>query len=410
MGRKIVKFVINNNGYAMKAMKPFILNFNEMPVEAAAEPGEVLLPLPGWDPKKKRPKLREGAQVVTGEPLMPGVYSTVTGTVRGIQPLMMWDRDVTAVRIQPQENEQIHADLTPFEDYMKAEPADLLDKLNRANLPFRQLPETVSTVVVSAVDTDPLHHVCHQILREQKDRIQRGLKLIKHITGAATVLFAVPQPLTDLVSGTGGDGITIVPIDPVYPNGLPELLIMRLASQYDLQDHLFLGVESLAAAVAALEDGTPYNYKIVSLTQKTGTRNLRVRIGTPLSQLLEGIEIDDHSRVIVNGLFKGYACFDLNIPVTHALNSVYIQEPADVMPDRNRQCMNCGRCVRACPVDLEINLIGRYAEFSIFDACDEKDVHRCVECGLCAYVCPAARSLVQLVRLAKKEIQGEKVS
>lgn len=391
-------------------MKPFSLNFNEMPVEAAPTPGEILLPLPGWDPGKQHPKLREGTQVVTGEQLMPGVYSTVTGAVQGIRPLLMWDTDVTALRIQCEGDEQTDPGITPYEDYLQAEPADILEKLKRANLPFGQLPDTVSTVVVSAVDTDPLHHVYHQVLREQKERVLEGLKLIKHVTGATAVLFAVPEPLAQLVGGSGSDGVTIVPIEPVYPNGLPELLVASLASRFDLRDHLFLGVETLTAAVAALEDGTPYNHKIVTLTHKTGTRNLRVRIGTPLSQLLEGIEIVDHSRVIVNGLFKGYACFDLEIPVTPTLHSVYIQEPGDVTPDRNRQCMNCGRCVRACPVDLEINLIGRYAEFSIFDVCAEKDVHRCVECGLCAYVCPAARSLVQLVRLAKKEIQGEKVS
>jgi electron transport complex protein RnfC len=63
-------------------------------------------------------------------------------------------------------------------------------------------------------------------------------------------------------------------------------------------------------------------------------------------------------------------------------------------------------------VDLDINLIARYAEFSLFEKALDLGGNDCFECGLCAYVCPAARSLVQLVRLAKHEaekIQNEGV-
>ena len=394
----------------MKVKKTFNLNFNEIPVELASEPKEVFLPLPDWDPNKRRTKLREGAEIVTGDSITPEVYSTVTGTVQGFHPLMMWDKDVTALSIQLRDQEQIHPGITEFKDYLDASPEEIVQKLIRANLPFSTIPTSVSTVVVSAVETDPTHHVYQQILREQKGYVLRGLKLIKYITGANNVLFAVPTPLLELVKELDEEGVIVIPIAPVYPEGLPELIISRLANQYDLQSHLFLGIETLAASVRALEKGTAFNYKVITFTHGSITRNLRVRIGTPLSHLLEGIEIEDHSRIIVNGLYRGYACYDLNTPVTSSLHSVYIQTPGDVLPDRNRQCMNCGRCNEACPVDLEINLIGRYAEFSIFDACEEKDVHRCIECGLCAYNCPAARSLVQWVRLAKKEIQGEKIS
>ncbi|NQT96869.1 MAG: 4Fe-4S binding protein, partial [Candidatus Marinimicrobia bacterium] len=73
----------------------------------------------------------------------------------------------------------------------------------------------------------------------------------------------------------------------------------------------------------------------------------------------------------------------------------------------NLQCINCGKCVKVCPVNLEVNLISRYAEFALFEQCADLDVNACIECGLCAYYCPSGRALVQFIRLAKDEINKQ---
>ena len=92
------------------------------------------------------------------------------------------------------------------------------------------------------------------------------------------------------------------------------------------------------------------------------------------------------------------------------IDLIYIQDSDQVILNENRPCMSCGKCVQVCPVQLDVNLICRFSEFSIFEKCQELGINNCFECGLCAYNCPSGRSLVQFIKLAKSElkrVQGE---
>ena len=134
--------------------------------------------------------------------------------------------------------------------------------------------------------------------------------------------------------------------------------------------------------------------------------NFRVRIGTPIRELLKENNIEDNDKIIIGGPLRGYTCLNTEVPVTDDMDCIYVQGKDEVVYSGNRQCINCGKCVRVCPVNIDVNLISRFSEFSIFEKCQELEVMNCIECGLCAYYCPAERSLVQFLRLAKKEIES----
>ncbi|UCH95766.1 MAG: 4Fe-4S binding protein [Candidatus Aminicenantes bacterium] len=398
------------------------LNCNEMKISDAPEPREVLLPLTGFDKKRDKLSLKVGKRVITGEQVARGVFSTVTGTVKGIEPLLTGDGHLTAVRVEVSEEEEFDSalKLIPGKELavLETDPGELLEKkLNRANLGFCEERAEVQTVIVSAVDTDLLTAVSQQVLRESKDIVPEGLKLVQHLTGAERVVLVVPEPLGNLVSDIAGDSIDIYKVKPFYPNGLPEILVRDLARIYHFHSHVFLKVEKLVAAVKALQEDQPFVHKVVTVIDENGAENFRVRIGTPLKDLLKlkGCDLKTSKKIIIGGPFRGYASFSTEIPITEDMDSIYVQPPDETVHYYNNQCMNCGRCVKVCPVNLDVNLICRYSEFSLFEKCSEMGVEVCIECGLCAYYCPSSRSLVQFIRLAKSEIEklekeGEEVS
>jgi electron transport complex protein RnfC len=402
-------------------MNKLDLNCNEMKILEAPEPKEVLLPLKGFDKKKDKLSLKEGKQVITGESIARGIFSTVTGTVKGVEPFFTGAGHLTAVRIEVSDEEEFDSALklkTRKElTLLERDPAEVLEQLNRANLGFCEKLEKVQAVIVSAVDADLLTAVSQQVLREDKDLLKEGLKLVQHLTGAGRVILAVPGPLWEVASGIAGDSIDIYKVKPFYPNGLPEILVRDMARIYNFDSHLFLKIEKLVAAVKALQEDQPFVHKVVTVIDENGVENFRVRIGTPLKNLLKlkDCHLKTSDKIIIGGPFRGYTSFSTDIPITEDMDSIYVQSLDETVHYHNNQCMNCGRCVKACPVNLDVNLIGRYSEFSLFEKCSEMGAAVCIECGLCAYYCPSGRSLVQFIRLAKSEIEkiekeGEEVS
>ena len=133
-------------------------------------------------------------------------------------------------------------------------------------------------------------------------------------------------------------------------------------------------------------------------------------MGTLVKDICQKTGIDTNDKLILGGPFRGYSGYHTIIPVGNDIDLIYIQDSSEVVLNENKPCINCGKCVRVCPVKLDVNLICRFSEFSLFEKCQELDVFDCIECGLCAYYCPSGRSLVQFIKLAKselKKIQGE---
>jgi electron transport complex protein RnfC len=187
----------------------------------------------------------------------------------------------------------------------------------------------------------------------------------------------------------------------VYPNGLPEILarnyggglLMRGNEQGVVGNTVVVSIEYAIAMVACLHSGKPLMEKTITFSpgQNGEPQNFRVRIGTSVADVLlkVGVETQPKDKLILNGLMNGYTCFSGEQPITSTTDSVHLQRSSQVFVFQNAACTNCGKCNTVCPVDLEVNLLGRFSEYAIFDKCLALGAENCVECGLCAFVCPA---------------------
>lgn len=89
-------------------------------------------------------------------------------------------------------------------------------------------------------------------------------------------------------------------------------------------------------------------------------------------------------------------------PVTKKDPGLYVKPEENLSEEFNLTCTNCGKCTQVCPVNLQVQLIGRCAEFEMLPDAQNYHPELCIECGLCAFVCPAHRPLLQLIQLCKK--------
>jgi len=82
-------------------------------------------------------------------------------------------------------------------------------------------------------------------------------------------------------------------------------------------------------------------------------------------------------------------------------NAILAFDEKDARLPEPSACINCGRCIDACPFNLMPNRISRAYKAKDADALNRLKVMLCMECGCCSFVCPAKRELVMTNKLAK---------
>ena len=135
--------------------------------------------------------------------------------------------------------------------------------------------------------------------------------------------------------------------------------------------------------------------------------NVRVRIGTPLKDVLGAchITVNEGDRLILGGPMRGTATYTEELAVEPGTDGIVVQDEANSAQVSNYPCINCGECVRICPVKIPVNMLVRFLEARMYeDARAVYDLDCCIECGLCSYVCVSRIPIFQYIKLGKYEL------
>ena len=170
---------------------------------------------------------------------------------------------------------------------------------------------------------------------------------------------------------------------------------------------------STAAAVAdAVMLGRPLIERVCTVTGPAikEPNNLRVRIGMPLSHLVEvcGGLVEDPGKIILGGPMMGFTQVGFDVPVVRGTSGLLLLREEDVTNNPEGPCIRCARCVQACPMKLLPTTIAAYARRNLIAETEEYCVMDCIECGSCSYVCPANIPLVQSIRHGKAAVLAKK--
>ena len=274
----------------------------------------------------------------------------------------------------------------------------------------------IHTLVILGADTDLLVGTQQQILTAHGDALKNGIDILKQITGIEKVVLVVSK---DRFQGYGYLNADVMAVDHRYPSALPRLVMKDVfgevvpagKSEEDM-GFAFISAEAVANLGAAYETKTPPTVKYVTVIRKDGSTVLaQADLGTPVKDILAacGASVNEKDRLILGGPMAGSAVYSDLYPVRPDTDAVMIQDHSDLSPVADADCINCGECVRACPVNIPVNLLVRFlAAGSYDDAADLYDLHACIECGLCTFVCVARLPISQHIRLGKYELERTK--
>lgn len=281
-----------------------------------------------------------------------------------------------------------------------ASRAGIADELDGAPLEtvLRRISERrADLLLMCAFDEDPYVSCSSAVLRGDAAQAAYGLALAAKACGAEKTAAAVLSRGEASRFSKEVSAVETVTAGRRYP--AKDILTRHLRA--DGKKPAWIGVQACVALAEAARRGRPQSETVVTVAGDgvRRWRNLRVKLGTPVGDVLRAAEPAENVRLVVIGSsVTGRTVRDLSLPVTAATRCVVALRKAP--SEHSFPCIGCSRCQRACPAGILPWLVLREMESGSPDPARLFHVGACTGCGACGIVCPSGIDLEAAVRRA----------
>jgi electron transport complex protein RnfC len=421
-------------------------------------PKRVILPLKQYIGEPAQPCVSVGDEVKVGQLIgtadgdsaLP-LHATISGKVVDIKehldpkgstvPSIIIEGDGTDTWIEPPAEEKDMDALGPSDILKRIHSAGVVAKgllpipLGRDLLPLdqpkthlyldgRKVVKKIDTLLINALDMEPSLGVNKYLARIHNDELANGISALKVITGAQRTLFVVdkkspPYPQLDSIVLTDEEETTtIISLDGErFPLGLSVPLLKAVLGREvplpyghprDIGAAIY-DIDTVVSIGSSVHKQIPQVESLITAGGRALSNGgiIKIRIGTQIGVLIEslgGVK-EDPAKIILGGPMMGMAHYDLTIPITKDIPGLFVLTRDEIqVTGHYRECINCGLCVRVCPVNLVPGMLSMYCASDCPEMADREGIFNCIECGCCDYVCPSQRPMVHLFRHAKHQL------
>ncbi len=288
----------------------------------------------------------------------------------------------------------------------------------------RARKKSIEHLIFNSCETEAYISSDYRLLSERIDCIAEGLEIIRKLVKPACIHIAVEQHKRDIVRlfkdrlSTSGSEVRIAALKTRYPQEderqlTDAVLGFEIPSGKSSIDTgaLIFSAGTLFAVYEAVVLSKPFIERIITVSGDAVRReaNLKVRIGTPVRDLLQecGGFRKQPAKLVIGGPMRGYTISDINMPVTKTTSGILALTEAEMHRARRYNCVQCGRCVRSCPIGLEPVVLHKLIEHGRYTEAVDSGMFDCTECGCCAYNCPSRIPLVQSLKTGKIYVHAQ---
>ncbi len=288
--------------------------------------------------------------------------------------------------------------------------------------PNPRLPK--HTLIINGCECEPYITCDYRIMLEWTNQIIAGIKLARKASGCTQVLIGIednkPQAIeamdAALRASADNENIRVAPVKTKYPQGGERQLIRAILGKNvptggipPMIGVVVLNVATAVAITEAVVSGLPLTHRVVTVTGEAIAKpgNYYVAIGTSVEDLLDfcGSVTQKSAKVVLGGPMMGIAIADLQTPITKTTNAITVLTKEQIgrakFARRQTPCIRCGRCLQACPENLNPTKIAHAVKNNLLDVADSYYMSACIECGCCSYVCPANIELTGYIKTGK---------
>ena len=420
----------------------------QQPLQTATLANELILPLRQHIGEPNRPLVKVGDTVKRGQCLAQTsefvsapIHAPTSGVISAIEPRLIahpsGQPDICIV-LQPDGKDEAQPDaLAPFAAN-DDDPQALLKLIRAAGIVglggavfpssaklAKAQQYAIDTLIINGAECEPYITCDDMLMQTDPQRIVSGIEVLQKLVSPKQTLIGIEdnkpkaiKAMQQAVAESALQNTQVISIPTLYPSG-GEKQLTKILTGIEVHSQqlafdvgvLCQNVGTCAAIADAVQRQQPLISRIVTVTGPGIAQpgNWITPLGTPIRHLIElagGYQVE-RPKLIMGGPMMGLNLSSAEIPVVKATNTILLLDH-DEQPEVS-ECIRCGRCTDACPVNLLPQQLYWYSRSRQFDRTEEYHLFDCIECGCCSAVCPSHLPLVQYYRFAKSEIRDQKL-
>ena len=405
------------------------------PIEKAPLPAKVYIPLIQHLGKVCNPEVKIGDLVTLGQKIASieaHVYAPIHASISGkVVAIQDWPHPVLgrakAIVVEGDGRDDISAFVLKDQQEVDKFTCDDIRKIvldagivgmGGASFPTHiklNPPKAVDVLIINGAECEPYLTADARLMIEKTAEIFQGIMLVAKCLGVKEVYIGIEDNKPEAIRAFSKfSEVKVKILKSDYPQGGEKQLIKNILDKEiprgKLPFDLGVVVQNVATVYAIYEAVYKSKPLIERLVTVTGScvgnpRNLLVRIGTPIRNLLElcGPLKEEPVKIIIGGPMMGVAQYTDEVPIIKSSGGLMLMNKAEAKILQEDPCIRCAACVRGCPVGLMPCQINLASERSLWNLTKEYGASDCIECGICNYVCPSNRRLLQTIKRAKLE-------
>ena len=416
----------------------------DQPIKEVRPKGELVYPLSQHIGAPANPIVAVGDTVLRGQMIAEAggfvsspIFASVSGTVKAIEPRRVAVGDMVQSIIIENDGEYKEVEFTGIDDVFELSNEEIIAKVRDAGVvgmggagfPTHvklspKEPNKIEYIIANCAECEPYLTSDYRRMLENPEALVAGMRIILQLFPKAKGVFGIEnnkpdciEKLQELVKGE--DRMEVCALETKYPQGGERQLIYAVTGRPINSKMLPAdagcivdNVETITAVYNAVKLGIPVMNRVATITGDgiNNPGNFLYYIGTNYSELVEaaGGFKGQPEKIISGGPMMGFSMFSIDIPTTKTSSSLLCLSKDEVVAMEPSACINCGRCVEACPELLVPSRLAKMADKGLADEFEKWHGLECIECGSCSYICPAKRHLAQSIKSMKKQVLASK--
>lgn len=416
----------------------------DQPIQKIMPKGEMVYPVSQHIGAPASPIVAVGDRVLRGQKIAEAggfvsapIYASVSGTVKAIQPRRTAVGDMVNSIIVENDGLMEEVEFHPVEEINSLSKEEILNRIKEAGVvgmggagfPTHvklspKEPEKIEFIIANCAECEPYLTADYRRMMETPEELVEGMKIVLRLFEGAKGILGVednkPDAIAKLQELTKDEPqVEVMPLQTKYPQGGERQLIYATTKR-EINSTMLPAdagcivdnVETLISIYHAVKFGKPVMERIFTVTGDAVVKpgNFLYCIGMSYAELLEaaGGFKEQPEKIISGGPMMGFSMFELEIPTTKTSSSLLCFLKDEVAASETTACINCGRCVGACPEQIIPSKLAKMSEFGDKAAFEKWNGMECIECGSCSYICPAKRPLAQYIKTMKKQILADR--